>query len=143
MQVKFVIKNKKAWKPSEIKLAKSAVQFAIQELDLWASEEPLRVIMKGGLSCGSWGDSIDLDTEYVIRVTPNGNWLATIFHEMEHVRQYVDDELELESNVAMWKGELYTLTQETYWTVPWEVKARKAERKLFRKYLKKFLTSQP
>jgi len=140
MQVKLVAKSRKWWSPVERWIIKDAAAFAIERLNLSASPVPVRIILKAGLSCGSYGDSIDLDHEFVIRITKQADWLSTLFHEFEHIRQFLDDELELEHSHAIWKGKLIDRSKMDYWNSPWEKKARKVEKKLLRKYLKKSLT---
>ena len=140
---KLKIKAKNTWSLSERDLAKCAIDFAVKQLSLDVSPIPIQVILKGrSLLC--YGDSIDLGHKVCIRVHKNNQWLSTLFHEMEHARQYIYCELQLESRHAMWKGELssYNINDsEEYWNSPWEKAAREKEVELLAAFQKNLLTS--
>lgn len=140
MQVKVKRKARKLWSSMDAALARDAIAFGLDELDLWACDAELQVILRGDYPCGSYGDCIDLNHEIVVRVSKQSHWLKTLFHELVHVKQYINDELELEQDFAMWKGRLYKSDETEYWDSPWEVEARKKEEKLYRKYRKYLLT---
>ena len=67
-------------------------------------------------------DGID---DYVIRVTTED--LSTIFHELTHIMQYANYELEVyNEGHGYWKGE--TLDGLTYENSPWEIEAHHIEK---------------
>ena len=102
---KLKVKAKKAWSVPERHLARAAIDFAMHELDLSVAPIPITVYLKGQHET-DFGDSIDLGHKVVIRINKTTNWLRTLFHEMEHARQYIYCELELENDHVMWKGTL-------------------------------------
>lgn len=137
MKIKIKTKAKKQWSHSDRTMIKAAAEWAVDELGLWASPVPLVIILRD-FECNSHGDALDLDEKCIIRLARKGNWLSTLFHELEHIRQYIEDELELEQDQAMWRGK--KVLRGDYWSEPWEVEARKVEDKLFSKYRKYLLT---
>ena len=140
---KVKVKAKKAWSVPERNLARAAIDFAMHELDLNVTPIPITVYLKGQHET-DFGDSIDLGHKVVIRVNKTTNWLGTLFHEMEHARQYIYCELELEHDHVMWRGTLSSRNiddWEEYWNSPWEVAAREKEVELFAAFQKNLLTS--
>ena len=63
--------------------------------------------------------------DFIIDVALYGNWLATLAHEMVHVKQFARGELD--SRLERWKGR--NCSQE-YWDQPWEVEARRLQYKM-------------
>ena len=137
--LKVKVKAKKVWKPYEIAMMNSALQWAAEELEIFYSPVPITVKLKG-YSGGDFGYCVDLDDRICITVCKHENYLKTLFHELEHARQYLDDELELEHETAVWKGKFYKRKAKGYYREPWEIKARKIERKLFKRFTKSLLT---
>lgn len=117
---------------------KHAAKYAIRALDLEISPVPVTIVLKG--KTDTYGDSIDFDHKIVIRLFKTDQWLQTLFHELEHARQFIYCELTLEHNHAVWHGDIIERNPADYWNEPWEVQARKTERKLFKHYRRKFLT---
>ena len=143
MTAKLKVKAKKSWSVPERHLARAALNFALDELDLGISPVPIIVYLKGQHET-DFGDSIDLGHKIVIRINKSNGWLRALFHEMEHARQYIYCELELESEHVVWRGTLSTRNQEDwdeYWNSPWEVAAREKEVELFAAFQKNLLTS--
>lgn len=140
---KIKVKAKKQWSEAERRLARAAVHFALGELDLGVTPIPIHIHLKGAQE-HDFGDSIDLEHKIVIRLFKGNNWLSTLFHELEHARQYIYCELELESDHAIWRGTLLPRNEgdyEEYWKSPWEVAARQKEQELFTAFQKNLLTS--
>lgn len=79
---------------------------------------------------GVLGDAIfDGVDEFHIRVTSED--LATIFHELVHVMQFANYELEVyDEGHGYWKGE--TLEGLTYENSPWEIEAHHIEQVLLK-----------
>ena len=135
---KIKVKAKKLWKNKDIALVHYAAEYAVKRLGLNYSPIPIIIRLKGGLG-EDFGYCIDLEDKICISISKNGNYLKTLFYELEHARQYVDDELDLEHTHAMWKGHLYKRKYKDYYNEPWEVKARKVEQKFYRAFTKKIL----
>lgn len=137
------VKAKKSWSEGERKLARKAVEFALDALDLRVTPVPIDIRLKGK-SETDLGDSIDLEYKIVVRLHKTDNWLSTLFHELEHARQYIYCELQLEHNHAIWRGTLSTRNAEDweqYWNSPWEIAAREKEVELLAAFQKNLLTS--
>lgn len=132
MNIKLKVKARGLWNHDERALAKSIVQWGIARLGLWACPARLVVILRDFPEY-HYGDSLDLDDKFVIRISKQGDWIKTIFHELEHVRQFADDELELESKVAMWRGTMFKDVD--YDSSPWEVMAREVEEQLYDEFI--------
>ena len=140
---KIKVKAKNQWSMKERSLVKKAVDFALEELDLVVTPVPIDIKLKGKSKI-DFGDSIDLEYKIVVRLHKNDNWLSTLFHELEHARQYIYCELELEHDHAIWCGTLSARNEtdwDEYWNSPWERAARKKEAKLFAAFQKNLLTS--
>lgn len=63
---------------------------------------------------------------FIVDVCLYGNWLATLAHEMVHVKQFAKNELD--SALTVWKGKDHTNTD--YWDAPWEKEARRLQNKM-------------
>ena len=143
MTTKIRVKAKKQWSEAERRLARAAATFATHELALDVSPIPIHVVLKGKNE-QDFGDSIDLGHKIVVRINKSTSWLRALFHEMEHARQYIYCELELEHDHVMWRGTLSSRNiddYEEYWNSPWEVAAREKEVELFAAFQKNLLTS--
>ncbi len=142
MTTKLKVKAKKQWSVAERQLARAAIHFALGELDLGVTPIPIHIYLKGEQE-NDFGDSIDLGHKVVIRINKTKHWISTLFHELEHARQYIYCELELESDHVMWHGKLSKRNEddyEEYWNSPWEVAARQKEQELFAGFQKYILT---
>jgi len=58
--------------------------------------------------------------------------LSTIAHEMVHVKQYIEGELNEE--MSYWKGKRVNSDKMEYWTSPWEIEAHGIEIGLITKF---------
>lgn len=142
---KLKTKAKKSWSVGERRLARKAIEFALDELDLQVTPVPIDIRLKGKSEV-DFGDSIDLEYKIVIRLHKNNNWLSTLFHELEHARQYIYCELELEHDHAIWHGKLSKRNEgdwDEYWNSPWERAAREKEVELLTAFQKNLLTLSP
>ena len=138
---KIKVKAKDAWSVSERRLVARATNFAVAKLGLDVSPVPIHIYLKGNGEAD--GDAIDLGHKVVVRIFKRSEWLATLFHELEHARQYIYCELELEYEHVIWHGTLMERDLQDpveYLTSPWEVAARKMEEKLMRDFQKNLLT---
>lgn len=133
---KIKVKAKKRWHKARRKAAKQALAWGIKELELDVS--PIPIVVK---LCGDpqpefrWGDSIDCDHKIMIRLFDTPLWIPTLFHELEHARQFIYGELELETDFAIWKGKTYKRSGDEYYEEPWEVQAREIEDQMETKFL--------
>ena len=141
----YKIKVKKGYWPAERQhMLYGVINFAINELDL-ADEiraYPLKVILTNFKS-DYYGDSWMHETGYEIRLNSRFNdkrVIQSVFHEMTHVKQFAFDGLELGSRTDKFHGKKYRRVD--YWDAPWEVEARKMEKKLLRKW-KKIVDTPP
>ena len=137
---KIKVKAKNAWSVSERRLVAYATDFAVAELGLDVSPVPIHIYLKGNGEAD--GDAIDLGHKIVVRIFKREEWLATLFHELEHARQYIYCELELEYEHVIWHGTLMERDLQDpveYLTSPWEVAAREMEVKLLTNFRKKLL----
>lgn len=64
---------------------------------------------------------------FIVDVCLYGNWLATLAHEMVHVKQYLRKEINY--SLSKWKGK-DGFEDVNYWEQPWEIEARKLQMKL-------------
>ena len=58
--------------------------------------------------------------------------LSTIAHEMVHIKQYIDGELN--EDMTYWKGKRVNSDKMEYWTSPWEIEAHGIEIGLITKF---------
>ena len=73
--------------------------------------------------------------EFMIEVHPGigaYNIISTIAHEMVHIKQYIEGELNEE--MSYWKGKRVDSDKMEYWTSPWEVDAHGLEVGLVTKF---------
>jgi hypothetical protein len=87
---------------------------------------------------GFAGQNKEKSNTYEVIIMMNHNkysLLSTLAHEMIHVKQMANKELEIdqEKNVKKWKGVDHTFTP--YNKQPWEIEAFKNEEKLARKFV--------
>ena len=132
-------KFKKGYWPSHRRdLVNRAACWAVDHYGLWdltIASDRLTIVLTRFKS--AFGDAYQIDDDYVIRISDRYSdklTLMTVFHEMTHIKQYEFDGLDL-GTPAMFKGESF---RGNYWDAPWEVEARKAEKKMWRKW-KKYL----
>lgn len=74
--------------------------------------------------------------EFLIEIHPGigvKNILSTLAHEMVHVKQYINGELNEE--MSTWKGRKVNSDKIDYWVQPWEVEAHGLEQGLIYKYV--------
>jgi hypothetical protein len=73
--------------------------------------------------------------EFLIEIHPGigaKNILATLAHEMVHIKQYIQHETNDE--LSMWKGKKVDSDSIDYWDHPWEIDAHGREIGLFTKF---------
>lgn len=141
--MKFVVKlkAKSVWTMRKRALIRDALEYANFHLELYNFDELVYIRLSGdkhipGLCC-------DLGDRLVIKVSGNQSEhdiVETLFHELTHVRQYANVDLDdIDDNTCWWKGHQYRGTFEDteskdYWNAPWEVEARYLGEKLRKNY---------
>lgn len=74
--------------------------------------------------------------EFLIELHPGigaRNILSTLAHEMVHVKQYLNGELNEE--MTLWKGKKVDSDNMDYWIHPWEIEAHGVEQGLIYKFI--------
>ena len=74
--------------------------------------------------------------EFQIEIHPGigvRNILTTLAHEMVHVKQYINGELN--DSMTTWKGKNVNSDKMDYWNQPWEIEAHGVEPGLFYKFV--------
>tara|TARA_B100001094_G_scaffold317489_1_gene359956 strand:- start:2517 stop:2951 length:435 start_codon:yes stop_codon:yes gene_type:complete len=127
------VKIKKGYWPEErrckvLDAAKWALEYYNLHLELIPVTE-LKIIFTRFDS--AYGDAYHDGHYYIVRLSDQYNdklTIKTVFHEVTHIKQYFYDGLDL-GTPAKFKGKKYKKT--TYENAPWEVEARKAEKKMW------------
>ena len=137
MRIKIKYKTG-AWTKAQRAEILQAVKWCAHEVGLAQEEIRLNVVLNADPTI--YGDAFyddELQTG-TIRISSvlkaNDRHLRTVFHEMWHVHQYLNQGLDI-GEKAMFRGKEYTTD---YWNAPWEKAARHKESFLLRKY-KKYL----
>ena len=130
---KVRIKAKAHWSRKDVRKVHRAASWAANYLNIGASPVPIHIKLCGPST--DFGDCLDLDSKILIRLYAHPRWERTLFHELVHVRQYLFGELELDFSFAYWHGERFDRKKLKYLDEPWEIEARKLERKMWKKYL--------
>lgn len=142
MKVKYNIKAKKLWSQFHRDAVRAAVEYALDAYDLRGYG---KLTVKLNYIPFEYGSAISFDEDdHMIFISANDDIalvIKTVFHELWHIRQYIYDGLELENNVAQWKGaqfsyDRYTEDFDEYLNYPWEVEARNMEEKMYKIYTK-------
>jgi hypothetical protein len=136
MRKRYSISEK--WDSADIHRVIEAVEFAIGYFDLEDEKSTLTVKLINGLqeSLEATADRIK-NKRYEIRLnrnllTTSEELLKAVFHEMTHVKQFVENGLRIYHRAAKWEKNDYKLvTNEDYWMSPWEMEARAMEEPLY------------
>ena len=136
MRIKLQHKAGK-WTKAESKDILQAVTWGIKTIGLAQENMKLKVVLNADPTV--YGDAFyDDDLTCTIRVSSKDKKkdrdLRTVFHELWHIHQYLNQGLDL-GEKAVFAGEEY---EYDYWNAPWEIAARKKEKSLLAKY-KKYL----
>lgn len=141
--MKFVVKlkAKSVWTVRKRALLRDALHYANMHLGLYNFDDKVYIRLSGdkyspGLCC-------DLGYHLVVKISGNQteqDIVETLFHELTHVRQYANVDLDdIDENTCWWKGHHYRGTFEDtestdYWNAPWEVEARSVGEELRKDY---------
>ena len=136
MRVKLQHKAGK-WTKAERKKILQAVVWAMKKIGINEKGMKLKVVLNADPTV--YGDAFyDDDLTCTIRVSSKDKKkdrdLRTVFHELWHIHQYLNQGLDL-GEKAVFAGEEY---EYDYWNAPWEIAAREKEESLLAKY-KKYL----
>ncbi len=136
MRIKLQYKAGK-WTKAERKKILQAVTWGMKTIGLTEENMKLKVVLNADPTV--YGDAFYDDAlTCTIRVSSKDKKkdrdLRTVFHELWHIHQYLNQGLDL-GEKAIFAGEEY---EYDYWNAPWEVAARKKEKSLLAKY-KKYL----
>lgn len=135
-----VKRSMKPWTKKRKAMVKDAVKWGMRYLGDWALTEGMRLnVILTGERGDTLGDAYydDINT-CTIRLNDHSKEdkdrvLRTLFHELWHIRQYLVDGLSVEEGSAEFKGKVWNAD---YWSAPWEVEARKMEKKMLKEYKK-------
>ena len=136
MRVKLQHKAGK-WTKAERKTILQAVIWGMKTIGINEKGMKLKVILNADPAV--YGDAYyDEDLTCTIRISSRNKKqnrsLKTVFHELWHIHQYLNQGLDL-GEKAMFAGVEY---EYDYWNSPWETAAREKEKSLLAKY-KKYL----
>lgn len=138
----------KDWNDYETEFIQMAANWCLEELEIDVLDDlviielhEMRIVDLAIVDEGYHGDAVyDIyDNTHTVRIWKTEGSLHTLFHELTHVRQQAEDELELYEMGAFYKGEKYE--DWDYWSAPWEVEARHMEEVLFHKFQKEVILS--
>tara|TARA_B100000809_G_scaffold90449_1_gene88966 strand:+ start:625 stop:1047 length:423 start_codon:yes stop_codon:yes gene_type:complete len=134
MRVKLQHKAGK-WTKAERKKILQAVVWAMKKIGINEKGMKLKVVLNADPTV--YGDAFyDDDLTCTIRISSKDKKkdrdLRTVFHELWHIHQYLNQGLDL-GEKAMFAGKEY---EYDYWNAPWEVAAREKEENLLAKYKK-------
>jgi hypothetical protein len=110
-------------------LLDEAISFACNFLDL-DIDFTLEFVKLKPYQCGF----CDYDEEEIILTVSKSlskdDMIKTIFHEMVHIKQYVDGRLE-NGSPPIWLGIIY---EDRYENLPWEIEAFELEQKMVKEF---------
>jgi hypothetical protein len=127
-------------------IARSSIEFFIKKIMPRMRNLSITVVgIEGGTLHGDC-DFLDPENkrpkEFLIRVNKSltiRDFIATIMHEMVHVKQWARREMwDLPSVNALtrsWKGSKINISEVDYWSHPWEIEAYDLQYKLTDEYL--------
>lgn len=136
MEFRYVISNK--WNKNEIELVLNALEFVAKFYNLKTGVTTVKLIAS---------DVLDATAEKVknnrfeIRLAHNrcrneSTILRALFHEMTHVKQYMQNGFSMNGQTAKWNNE--TFKDFDYWFSPWEMEARAMEEALEYKFREEY-----
>lgn len=140
MNVKYVVKAKKLWKEADRIAVQEAVEYCIDKYNL---HDFGKLTVKMNYMPDLFGSAFSMDEDnhyvFVSARQDTKSMLQTVFHEMWHIYQYIFEGLDLDANEAYWRGKRWRYSAhdenfEEYYSLPWEVAARKMEKKTYKAY---------
>lgn len=136
MKLRYSISEQ--WKPEDIKRVIDAVVFCIDFYELEDPKSTLNVKLINGQyeKDEATADRIK-NKRYEIRLNrllliDDSEMLKAVFHEMTHVKQFVENGLRIYHKAARYENTKYEiLNAKDYWFSPWEMEARAMETPLY------------
>lgn len=119
-----------SWKPTQT--FQAAVNYALEVLDLceYPGVISFELVEMTELLGDAFFDGVD---HFTVRLTSEN--LPTLFHELTHVMQYANNELEVyDEGHGYWQGSV--LSGLSYAESPWEIEANRLEKILYKCFLK-------
>jgi hypothetical protein len=124
MKVRYIISEK--WSSDILHEVIDAVEWGIQYLKIRDPKSTLTVKLITGNEepLDGTADRIK-NRRYEIRIKYAEDYLASLFHELVHIKQFIHDGLRFYPKAARWKGE--KVHNPDYLESPWEMEARAME----------------
>lgn len=127
----------RCWSIEDAILAESLVEFAMSYFKLGKGK--LEVLMDENIESGSIAEAVRVSkNKFMIVLSKNmidsdESLAKTIFHEMTHIKQYMEDGFKIGAKKVSWQGKKFNMKSEKdYWLSPWEMEARAMEEALLR-----------
>jgi hypothetical protein len=127
----------RCWDVEDAILAECLVQFAIGYFNLGKGK--LEVLMDEDIESGSIAEAVRVSkNKFMIVLSKNmidsdESLAKTIFHEMTHIKQYMQDGFKIGAKKVSWQGKKFSVKSEKdYWLSPWEMEARAMEEAMLR-----------
>lgn len=135
--------NPKVADLASIRRIKDAVTFCADNLNLLDENHTVKIELRykldgDKLAQGYFEGSSKIST-IRIRYNSDKTMIKTLFHEMQHLKQYLSGRLRYYDHIPIWDGKPYnirrsSLTYFEYLALPWEIDARNAEAMLYKKW---------
>jgi hypothetical protein len=127
----------RCWSTDDAVLTEQLVDFAIRYFRLGKGK--LEVLMDEDIESGSIAEALKISKKkYMIVLSKNQidsdeSLARSIFHEMTHIKQYMQDGFKIGAKKVSWQGKKFSMKSEKdYWLSPWEMEARAMEEALLR-----------
>jgi hypothetical protein len=138
MRLNFKVKAKNHWNDYQRRIVKTSASWVAGRLALSGLPLTVSVRLVGdyGTEYGSVARPYD-DDYFVVWIhagSSTSRTVKTVFHEFTHIAQYCYEGLVMDAgeSPALFRGVEYSKPE--YWASPWEVEARRSERKLFQEW---------
>lgn len=127
----------RCWSVEDAILTENLVNYAIDYFKLGKGK--LEVLMDEDIESGSIAEAVRVSkNKFMIVLSKNmidsdESLAKTIFHEMTHIKQYMQDGFKIGAKKVSWQGKKFSVKSEKdYWLSPWEMEARAMEEALLR-----------
>ena len=127
----------RCWSIEDAILTENLVNYAIDYFKLGKGK--LEVLMDEDIESGSIAEAVRVSkNKFMIVLSKNmidsdESLARTIFHEMTHIKQFMQDGFKIGAKKVSWQGEKFNVKSEKdYWLSPWEMEARAMEEALLR-----------
>lgn len=127
----------RCWSIEDAILTENLVNYAIDYFKLGKGK--LEVLMDEDIESGSIAEAVRVSkNKFMIVLSKNmidsdESLAKTIFHEMTHIKQYMQDGFKIGAKKVSWQGKKFSMKSEKdYWLSPWEMEARAMEEAMLR-----------